>query len=328
MSPHAGTLRVRRAEANDVGGITACVCAAYLRHVERIGRQPAPMLHDYAEVLRTSDVHVAERDGRIVGVLELMITDEGFLLDSVAVHPQAQGTGVGRALLGWAEEEAKRHGFDAIHLMTNEKMTENQALYARIGYELYDRRVVQGYARVVMRKRLAGPSAAPEATDLRRTSPAAASGVPVRGDAIEVVRPASADDARWLALRTALWPQSPPPEHLADMAQAWSCGDCILLAISNGEALGLAEAARRYDYVNGTTSSPVAFLEGLYVRPERRRAGVARALVDGVMAWARRAHLQELASDAPVDNGVSIAVHRALGFAQTERVVYFRRPVD
>ena len=145
---------IRAATAADVAGITRCVCAAYLRHVERVGRQPAPMLQDYSSVIRTSRVHVAERDGRIIGVLELLVTDEGFLLDSVAVDPSAQGTGIGRLLLEFAEAEARRHGFESIYLMTNEKMTENQVLYARIGYVLFDKRSVHGYSRVLMRKAL------------------------------------------------------------------------------------------------------------------------------------------------------------------------------
>jgi GNAT superfamily N-acetyltransferase len=96
------------------------------------------MLQDYASVLRSSQVHVAERERRILGVLELVVTDEGFLLDSIAVDPSAQGTGVGRRLFEFAEHEARRQGYDSIYLMTNEKMTENQALYSRIGYILFD----------------------------------------------------------------------------------------------------------------------------------------------------------------------------------------------
>lgn len=112
------------------------------------------MLQDYTQVICTSQVHIAERDGLILGVLELLVTDEGFLLDSIAVDPSAQGMGVGRKLFEFAEQEAKRHGYDSIYLMTNEKMTENQALYSRIGYILFDRRIVHGYPRVLMRKAL------------------------------------------------------------------------------------------------------------------------------------------------------------------------------
>ncbi len=145
---------IRAATPSDVAAITRCVCAAYLRHIERVGKQPWPMLQDYSNVIRTSQVHVAEREGRILGVLELLVTDEGFLLDSVAVDPSAQGTGIGRQLLEFAENEARRHGFQSIYLMTNEKMTENQELYARVGYVLFDRQTVHGYSRVLMRKPL------------------------------------------------------------------------------------------------------------------------------------------------------------------------------
>ena len=85
------------------------------------------------------------------------------------------------------------------------------------------------------------------------------------------------------------------------------------------------EASRRVDYVNGTRSSPVAFLEGLYVAPGSRGQGVARALVESVSLWAEREGCRELASDCLLDNSSAHAVHRALGFEETERVVYFRR---
>lgn len=154
-APETGTpVVIRAATVADVPGVTRCVCAAYLRYIERVGKQPAPMLQDYANVIRTSQVHVAEREQHILGVLELLVTDEGFLLDSIAVDPSAQGTGVGRQLFELAEHEAKRHGYDSLYLMTNEKMTENQDLYSRIGYVLFDRRIVNGYPRVLMRKTL------------------------------------------------------------------------------------------------------------------------------------------------------------------------------
>ena len=77
--------------------------------------------------------------------------------------------------------------------------------------------------------------------------------------------------------------------------------------------------------MNGTQSSPVIFLEGLYVIPELRRQGVARTLVAEVARWARACGCSELASDALLENAASHAAHRALGFAETERVVFFRK---
>jgi aminoglycoside 6'-N-acetyltransferase I len=143
-------------------------------------------------------------------------------------------------------------------------------------------------------------------------------------DTMQLETPGLAD-RRWLALRCHLWPGS-ETEHLRYMADAVDRGHFVRLAVAeDGSALAFVEASKRVDYVNGTSSSPVAFLEGLYVEPGSRRNGVARALVDAVEAWARAEGCAELASDSPLDNAAAHAVHRALGFAETERVVYFCR---
>lgn len=110
----------------------------------------------------------------------------------------------------------------------------------------------------------------------------------------------SADAASWLQLRLGLWPDCPPEEHLA-------------------------EAALRHDYVNGTESSPVVFLEGIYVAPEHRRQGVAQQLIEQVSQWGRQAGCVEIASDTSLDNLASQTLHHALGFEETERVVYFKK---
>jgi aminoglycoside 6'-N-acetyltransferase I len=133
----------------------------------------------------------------------------------------------------------------------------------------------------------------------------------------------------WAAMRFALWPDE-GADHLAEQAAEWLAAaredQPNWLAIdAQGEAIGFVEAALRRDYVNGCESSPVAFLEGIYVAPGHRRQGVARALVDTVAAWARSRGISEFASDALVENEVSHAFHARLGFAETERVVYFRR---
>ena len=151
------SLAIRAATVADAPRVAACVQGAYRHYVERIGRPPGPMLDDYAEVIRQHRVSVAELDGAVVGVLVLKITDEGFLLDNVAVDPRYHGQGVGRALLTLAEGEARDAGHQSIYLYTHERMAENRELYARIGYVEYDRRVENGYPRVYMRKRLAGP---------------------------------------------------------------------------------------------------------------------------------------------------------------------------
>lgn len=137
------------------------------------------------------------------------------------------------------------------------------------------------------------------------------------------------DHAGWPPLRAALWPDSAPDnEHdKQTLLNAPERYRVLIFTHENGDALGFAEASIRTDYVNGTHSSPVAFLEGLYVRPTHRGQGIARQLVADVQQWAEAMGCTELASDARLDNQVSHAMHKALGFAETERVVYFLKPL-
>lgn len=145
---------LRNASAADAEALSQLVDDAYGHYVERLGMRPGPMTDDYAEVIRDRDVTVAESGGALVGAIVLGVGDGGFTIDNVAVHPSRRGEGLGRALLELAEEEARRRGFDSIHLYTHEKMAENLALYARIGYVEYERRSEGSFARVFMRKRL------------------------------------------------------------------------------------------------------------------------------------------------------------------------------
>lgn len=142
-------------------------------------------------------------------------------------------------------------------------------------------------------------------------------------------RIATADDlGAWAGLRHQLWPHLSLEEHEAEIVDALSQPErliAFLCVAPDGTAVGLAEASIRSDYVNGCETSPVAFLEGIVVDPATRRQGVAGVLVAAVSDWARSKGLSELASDADVDNTVSHAMHAALGFEETQRVVYFRR---
>ena len=132
----------------------------------------------------------------------------------------------------------------------------------------------------------------------------------------------------WLELRQALWPHDDAAVHLEEMsrfcAEPHRYGQFIAIA-EDGSAQGFIEVALRTDYVNGTDSSPVAFLEGIYVAPHARGEGAARVLVQAAERWARARGCVEFASDASVDNESSHAMHRALGFEETERVVFFRK---
>jgi ribosomal protein S18 acetylase RimI-like enzyme len=144
---------IRRAEESDASQVAELVDAAYGHYVDRIGRLPLPMTQDYRQVIRDAQVTVAVRGEDLLGVLVLNVTDEGFVIENVAVRPPERGVGLGKAFLELAEEEARRAGFTSIYLYTHEKMTEDQALYSRIGYVEYDRRSQGDFDVVYMRKR-------------------------------------------------------------------------------------------------------------------------------------------------------------------------------
>jgi GNAT superfamily N-acetyltransferase len=146
---------LRRARAEDVPFITSCVCEAYLHYIERLGKQPSPMLKDYAHVVRCHEVWVAGRGAAVDGVVVLVRAEDGFWLENIAVRPSSKGTGLGRLLLAHALRQAQRAGFDAVQLYTHELMTENRAWYERSGFAECDRSTVDGYARVYYRKELA-----------------------------------------------------------------------------------------------------------------------------------------------------------------------------
>lgn len=150
----AMTTHIRPATLADLPTVQHIVHAAYAHYIARIGREPGPMLDDYRALIETARVHVAERNGAVLGILVLIPQDDAMLLDNIAVAPDAQGFGTGRALLAFAEQSAITAGYDCIRLYTNEAMTENVALYTRIGYAETHRAVEKGLRRIYMAKRL------------------------------------------------------------------------------------------------------------------------------------------------------------------------------
>ena len=143
-----------------------------------------------------------------------------------------------------------------------------------------------------------------------------------------IERCSSLDQPGWLELRLALWPDATADEHRGYMAISLAQPERYLQLMMYDERrqpLGFIEGSIRSDYVNGTGSSPVGFIKGVYVVPSRRRKGVARQLYAAIADWAKARGCRELASDALVDNEVSQRAHRALGFRETERVVYFTK---
>ena len=149
--------------------------------------------------------------------------------------------------------------------------------------------------------------------------PAAAAGVEIRRAAPEDI-PAAAEIA------AELWPHHPVEEFaeeytslLADDARG------LFLAFADGVPAGFAECSLRHDYVEGTVSSPVGYLEGICVRETARRRGIARMLLSACEDWAREKGCTEFASDCELTNIESQGFHRAVGFTEANRLVAYVR---
>lgn len=148
------TITIRQASQNDVEAIRACAQQAYGKYVERIGKPPAPMLADFAAAITAGQVHIAEKHDRFAGYLIAFESGDDWHLDSVAVLPEYQGSGAGRALIDFAEALGRKGGHPRITLYTNAKMTENLTYYPRLGYAETGRRTEDGYDRVYFAKPL------------------------------------------------------------------------------------------------------------------------------------------------------------------------------
>ncbi len=133
--------------------MTAIASASFAHYVPRIGQPPAPMLADYAALVNAGRASVFA-DEAILGYLVLEVLDDVMLLDIVAVSPDAQGRGVGKALMVFAEEQTRAAGLSTIRLYTNALMHENVGLYGKIGYVETGRKTENGFDRIYMEKRL------------------------------------------------------------------------------------------------------------------------------------------------------------------------------
>ena len=150
---------IRTAVPPDTGSVGEVVRAAFEPYVERIGKEPAPTLEDFGEVIERSEVYVPD-DGE--GVIVLVPHDDHLLVRDVAVHPRSQGRGIGARLMRFAELRAAELGLGELRLFTNVAMVENNRFYAGLGYEETGRAEADGYRRVFFRKLLDRPDGEPE----------------------------------------------------------------------------------------------------------------------------------------------------------------------
>lgn len=145
---------IRQAEQEDQADIVACVQAAYSKYIERIGKKPAPMLADYNTLIADEMVYVLVVDKEIRGVLVMTPEGREMFVENVAVDPRFQGQGLGRTLMAFVEQQARKEQLDEIRLYTNELMTKNLLFYHQLGFEEEGRHTQHDYRRVFLKKRL------------------------------------------------------------------------------------------------------------------------------------------------------------------------------
>ena len=138
---------------------------------------------------------------------------------------------------------------------------------------------------------------------------------------------ASPDASAWFALRDRLWPDS-SHDHAVEIEvffrDARTSEACLVAELPGHGIVGFAEVGLR-NYAEGCLSSPVGYLEGIFVLPEHREAGVGRELVAAGEEWACARGCTEMASDREITNHASGAFHEAVGYEEAERIVCYRK---
>lgn len=144
-----------------------------------------------------------------------------------------------------------------------------------------------------------------------------------------MIREATKNDAQTIAGMAILMWDSHAVEDLADeFVKILSRDDAqIFLKYENDIPVGFAQCQLRHDYVEGTHSSPVGYLEGIFVRPEYRHQGRARALLAACQQWAKKQGCTEFASDCGLGNHGSLAFHLKMGFMEANRIICFTKKI-
>lgn len=142
-----------------------------------------------------------------------------------------------------------------------------------------------------------------------------------------MIKQAQIYDAKIAAeLALLLWPDNRLEDFILEMERfITSEASVIFLAVDADQAMGFAQCQLRTDYVEGTDSSPVGYLEGLFVLDDYRHQGIARKLVEACEKWAIFKGCSEFASDCELDNSDSLAMHLKLGFTEANRIICFTK---
>ena len=142
-----------------------------------------------------------------------------------------------------------------------------------------------------------------------------------------MIRKAEIKDLPILAeLACQLWPDHTVGEMQIEFAEIIAKTDAaFFLAYSEETAVGFAQCQLRHDYVEGTDSSPVGYLEGIYVAEGYRKQGVAIELLTACESWAKSKGCAEFASDCELENTHSLQFHLNVGFEEANRIICFTK---
>ena len=142
----------------------------------------------------------------------------------------------------------------------------------------------------------------------------------------EIRKAAAADIPTAARLAAQLWPHHTPQEMEEEFAHMPEDPHAALfLAFSGDTAVGFAQCGLRRDYVEGTSSSPVGYLEGIYTADGCRGKGIARALLAACESWAKAQGCSEFASDCEPSNTQSFHFHLSVGFTEANRIICFTK---
>ena len=142
-----------------------------------------------------------------------------------------------------------------------------------------------------------------------------------------MIRRATANDASCVArLAIQMWEDNTLDGLTEDMAEIIASPESAVFLLFDGDmAIGFAQCQLRHDYVEGTDSSPVGYLEGIFVEEDYRNKGYAKELLKQCEAWAKDMGCTEFASDCELTNTGSLAFHLKMGFEEANRVICFTK---
>ncbi len=145
-------IQIRIATVDDLLDVQSCARKAYSKYVDRIGQEPAPMVAAFKRQIELDHVYVVMCRSLFAGYVVFYPEDDHIQLENVAIIPSYAGQGIGKKLIEFVEQKARDLDHQAVELYTNEAMTENLAMYPKLGYVEIERNQQMGFSRVFFRK--------------------------------------------------------------------------------------------------------------------------------------------------------------------------------